>query len=80
MSATSYTYDTRTEAFAAKWQTLLDDSLQYGSYATILVAAVPPESGGTPTLAAARAIRVTVTVFWAEGDRNRSVRVMTVRI
>ncbi len=79
-SASSYTYDTRTAAYAAKWQTLLDDSLEYGSFATILVAAVPPESGGTPNLNAARAIRVTVTVFWAEGDRNRSVRVMTVRI
>jgi type II secretory pathway pseudopilin PulG len=79
-TAASYTYDTRTEAFAAKWQTMLDDSLQYGSYATILVAAVPPESGGSPNLNACRAIRITVTVFWAEGDRNRSVRVMTVRI
>lgn len=78
-TATSYTYDTTTNAFASKWQTMLDEGLELGSNATILVASVPPTGGAAPALNAARAIRVTITVFWAEGDRNRSVRIMTVR-
>jgi len=79
-AATSYTYDTQVNSYAAKWQTMLDDSLELGSHATILVASVEPSGGGgAPALNVARAIRVTVTVFWAEGARNRSVRVMTVR-
>ncbi len=78
-AATSYSYDTQVNSYAAKWQTMLDDSLELGSHATILVASVPPTGGSAPALNAARAIRVTVTVFWAEGARNRSVRVMTVR-
>ena len=78
-SASSYTYDTQVNSYAAKWQTMLDDGLELGSNATILVASVPPTGSAAPALNTARAIRVTVTVFWAEGDRNRSVRVMTVR-
>lgn len=78
-TATSYTYDTQVNAYASKWQTLLDDGLELGSNATILVASVPPTGGAAPALNAAKAIRVTVTVFWSEGDRNRSVRVMSVR-
>jgi type II secretory pathway pseudopilin PulG len=78
-TATSYLYDTQVNSYAAKWQTMLDDSLELGSSATILVASVPPTGGVAPALNAARAIRVTVTVSWAEGDRNRQVRVMTVR-
>jgi hypothetical protein len=78
-AATSYTYDTQVNTYAAKWQTMLDDGLELNSNATILVASVPPAVGAVPALNAARAIRVTVTVFWSEGDRNRSVRVMTVR-
>ena len=78
-TATSYTYDTGVNAYAAKWQTMLDDGLELSSNATILVASVPPTGSAAPALNAAKAIRVTVTVFWSEGDRNRSVRVMTVR-
>jgi len=78
-TATNYTYDTEVNSFAAKWQTLLDDGLELDSNAQITVASVPPTGGAAPALNAARAIRVTVTVFWSEGDRNRSVRVMTVR-
>ncbi len=79
-SAASYTYDTRVNAYAAKWQTMLDDGLEHGSYATINVASSELADGNTPNLNVAKAIRVTVTVFWSEGARNRNVRVMSVRM
>jgi len=78
-TATSYTYDTEVNTFASKWQTMLDDGLELDSNANITVASVPPTGSAAPALNVARAIRVTVTVFWSEGERNRSVRVMTVR-
>lgn len=78
-AAISYTYDSEVNTYAAKWQTMLDDGLELDSNATILVASVPPTGGAAPALNAAQAIRVTVTVFWSEGNRARSVRTMTVR-
>jgi Tfp pilus assembly protein PilV len=79
-TAATYTYDTRVNAYAGKWQTLLDNGLELGSFATINVASSQLAGGATPTLDAAKAIKVTVTVFWSEGARNRNVRVMAVRM
>jgi len=77
-TATSYTADTRSNALAQKWQPALDESL-YDSWAEIEIESIVP-TGGAPNLAAARAIRVVVTVFWTEGQRDRSVTLSTVRI
>jgi hypothetical protein len=75
-SAASYTVDTRTAAAAAAWQAGLDESL-YGSYATVSIAAIDP---GGPVLSDSSQIRVMVTVYWVEGQRQRSVRLGTVRM
>lgn len=76
-SASSYTVDTRSNTAAAKWQQALDRDLQ-GSYALIGLESIA--DGAAPALDAATAVRVTVTVFWNEGLRARSVQLATVRL
>lgn len=77
-SAATYTVDTRTNSYAAKWQSVLDEKL-VDSYASIelesLSSAVTP-----PAMASTDAIGVTVTVHWLEGERARSIQVRTVRM
>ena len=74
----SYSIDSRTNAFAAKWQATLDEKL-VNSRATIEIQSLGPASV-PPNLNVTRAMRVLVTVFWDEGQRHRSVRVGTVRM
>jgi hypothetical protein len=76
-SATSYTVDSRTNAAAAAWQTALAGRLP-GSYATIQLASL--SSGTPPALSSTSAIRVTITVFWSERNRARTVCLATVRM
>ena len=76
-SATSYAVDTRSNSYAAKWQTLLGEKLNQG-YATIEITSLSPTT--PPALNTTRAIRVIVTVFWDEGQRSRQVRLGTTRL
>jgi type II secretory pathway pseudopilin PulG len=76
-TATSYVVDTRSNTYAAKWQTLLGQKLDQG-YATVEIASLSPTT--PPALNATRAIRVIVTVFWDEGQRSRKVRLGTTRL
>jgi hypothetical protein len=71
--------DTRADAYAAKWQTTLDDAL-FESYAEIQIESLGPVGGPVPALDATRAIRVVVTVYWGERGRNRQIRLGTVRM
>ena len=84
-SLASFVVDTRTSSQAAEWQANLDSRLvdlfedDNRSHAEIRFDSI----NGTPTppsLLAAEAIRITVTVFWSEGPRRRSVRLCTVRL
>ena len=79
-SASSYTIDSTSDAFAAKWQSVLEQELDH-CRAEILVESVD-ESPPGPALRDADAIRIRVTVFWDEqvGRRSRSVSLATVRI
>lgn len=79
-STTTATVYSNGGGYAAKWQARLDQSLQRGSVARIDLAALPPEGGSAPTLANAKAIRVTVTVNWTEGQRPRHATLATVRM
>jgi len=78
-AAQSYTVLSTANAYAAKWQTLLDDSLDRGSVATIAIQSLGPASP-PPNLNATRTIRVTVTIDWTEGERPRQISVSTVRM
>jgi type II secretory pathway pseudopilin PulG len=75
---TSATVDTRVDAYGAKWQQTLDEAL-FESHAEILIESLGP-TNPPPNLATTRAIRVVVTVFWSEGNRDRSIRLGTVRM
>jgi prepilin-type N-terminal cleavage/methylation domain-containing protein len=77
-AATSYSVDTRTNGYAARWQPLLSPALA-GGYATIEIQALGP-GPAPPNLSAAGAIRLLVTVSWDEGPRHRSARLGTVRM
>lgn len=77
-AAQGYVVDSRTNAFASKWQTTLDEKL-VNSYATVTIESLGP-TAPPPDLNATRAIRVLVTVFWEEGPRHRSLQVGTVRM
>lgn len=77
-SAASYTIDTRSNARAAIWQAALDAELE-GSHAEIVLESIT-ESGSPPPLNLATGIRLTVTVYWSEGPRSRSVGLATVRM
>jgi type II secretory pathway pseudopilin PulG len=80
-AAQSYTVLSSTNAEAARWQTLLDESLERGSEATILIESLAPTGVTVPNLDVTRAIRVTVTVGWTEAQgRDREVSVSTVRM
>lgn len=75
-TATSHSVDSRVNAYASKWQPVLDESLA-NSWAIVDITSL---GTGPPTLATTKAIRVVVTVNWSEGARNRQVRVGTVRM
>lgn len=75
-AATSYTVDTRTNAYASKWQPTLSEKLP-GSFATVALTSL---GTGPPTMLTTRAIRVVVTVSWSEQGRARTVRLGTVRM
>jgi prepilin-type N-terminal cleavage/methylation domain-containing protein len=77
-ASTSYAADTRTNGYAAKWQPLLSSMLA-GSHATIRLQSLGPGSN-PPSMSAARAIRVLVTVSWDEGARHRTLRLGTVKM
>ena len=77
-TATSYTVDTRSNSYAAKWQSTLSSKL-FNGYATIALDSLGPTLP-VPDLDSTRAIRVIVTVQWEEGSRLRRVRLGTVRM
>ncbi len=74
-SAGEFTADTRTSAFASKWQDALEEDLS-NAYAIIRVTALEPGAN----LADSSQVRVKVTVYWEEGLRHRKVRLETVRM
>ena len=76
-TATSYTVDSRTNSAAAAWQTAISSKLS-GGYATIGLSSLA--SGTPPAMASTSAIRVTVTIFWSERNRARTIRLATVRM
>lgn len=81
-AATSYTADTNTNttAFCTKWRTTLQSKLGSNARATIRVDSLV-NTGAAPNLnASPKNIRVTVTVFWKEMARARTVTVGTVRM
>ena len=78
-TAQSYSLRSDTNAYAAKWQTMLDDSLERQSVATIDVQSLGPASP-PPNLNVTRAIQVTVTIEWVENERPREVSVSSVRM
>ena len=80
-TANSYSVDTRSNAYAGKWQPILEERLGDGAFATVQINSL--SASGTPPLmnaSSCKAIRVVVTVFWNEGVRNRDVTVGTVRM
>jgi Tfp pilus assembly protein PilV len=77
-TAATYQVASDSNAYAGKWQTTLDESIGRDSVATIDIASVA--AGTPPSLDSARAIRVTVTIGWTEGERPREVVVSTVRM
>ncbi len=77
-TATPYTVDTRSNSYAAKWQSTLSSKLLNG-YATIALDSLGPTLP-VPALDSTQAIRVIVTVHWEEGSRLRRVRLGTVRM
>ena len=76
-AAVAYTVDSRSNAFAARWQPALDAGLQDG-YALIDLESIA--DGPARPLNETRALRVTVTVSWREGLRSRSLQLATVRM
>ena len=81
-NAATYTWDTRTitdppTTGMAKWQPMLTQKSP-GAYATNTVSSLGP--GTPPVLNLTRAMRVVVTVRWAERLRQRQVQLATVRM
>jgi prepilin-type N-terminal cleavage/methylation domain-containing protein len=74
---TSYLIDTRTSLPAAAWQQVLAEKLP-NAWATIALESLGPST--PPALESTRAIRVSVTVFWTEGARARSIDLAAVRM
>lgn len=72
------TVDTLTNAYAQKWQPTLDDTLPGAPSADITVSGF--NEAGVIDLATARALRVDITISWAEQNRNRSVTLSTMRM
>ena len=77
-TATSYTVDTRSNSYTAKWQSTLSSKL-FNGYATIALDSLGPTLP-VPDLDSTQAIRVIVTVHWEEGSRPRRIRLGTVRM
>jgi len=75
-TASSYLIDTRGNGDTAEWQAELSETLP-GAFATIELVSLEP---GSPYLKDSTQVRVTVTIRWSEGTRNRSVRLAMVRI
>ena len=71
------TVDTRTNGYASKWQPTLDDKL-FNGYGLIDIESLA--NGAPPVLKNTRFIRVVVTIFWSEGNRQRQIRLGTVRM
>jgi hypothetical protein len=74
--APSYVVDTRSYAAAAAWQADLSEALP-GGYATIAIASLEP---GSPDLDESSQVRLMITVHWSEGQRERKVRVGSVKM
>lgn len=64
--------------YAARWQPRLDEL--GAAHAVIELESVAVGGGLPPDLDQASAIRVRVTVFWSEGERDRQVELATVRM
>jgi Tfp pilus assembly protein PilV len=77
-TATSSMVDTRSNVYAAKWQSELSSKL-FNGYMTIALDSLGPTLP-VPALDSTQAIRVIVTVYWEEGSRSRTVRLGTVRM
>ena len=77
-SASTYTVDTRTNSYAARWQSVLDAKLG-DARALIDIDSAGP-GGSTPAMSATRAIRLTVTVIWSEGPRDRRIELCAVKL
>lgn len=77
-SAASYTIDTRTNSYTAKWQSTLDAKLR-NSYAIVELESMSM-SGTPPPLASTQTIGITVRIFWEERKRSRNIQVRTVRM
>lgn len=79
-TAASYTVASDTNAYAGKWQTMLDESVDRGAVATIEISSVGLMGNAPTTLENARAIEVTVTIDWTEFERPRALTVSMVRM
>lgn len=79
-TAATYTLASDTNAYAAKWQTILDDTVGRGAVATIEISSVGLMGNAPSVLENARAIEVTVTIDWTELERPRDVTVSMVRM
>lgn len=60
----------------AQWKEMVEEEL-YEGFAEVLIESI--EDGDLP-LQESRALRITVSVFWTEGQRARNMRVATVRM
>jgi type II secretory pathway pseudopilin PulG len=77
-ASSAYTVDSRTNAYAARWQAELESRLAEAHAEIVIESAA--DSGSGPALHQARAIRVRVTVRWSDGLRPRQVSLATLRI
>jgi len=73
-SSAACTFDSRSNAFAGKWQARLDEKLKDAA-AEIVV-----ESLEGVKLSNSSALRIRVTVSWVEGQRPREVALTAVRL
>lgn len=68
--------DTYDQLLANKWQSMLGGSLEDARAEISLVTLDP----GAPDLELSSQMRVTVTIFWMDGNRRRSIALALVRI
>ena len=79
-AAKSYSVDSRNNAACDKWQATLDEALGDGlAHAVIDIEALAQSGQPIPILQQSRVIRVTITVNWTEGLRQRSLNLAVVR-
>lgn len=81
-TSTSASGDTRTTAYATKWQPQIDQMLSTPTYKAYALIQETPLGGSVspPTFASAKSIRVLATVQWREGSsRIRTASFETVR-